>query len=146
MKHAPPEVRELSLEEDAVRLHAAGRLVWEVPVVEVRVIGEYTTEAGPWADDYFVLFVGKDGNWFEAPIEAVNLESVLGKLSERLKSPITLGLANSTSLRSHILWPPSLRGQELLSFRPARLRNWLLRIFVQRVEYSLTQVVRDALG
>jgi hypothetical protein len=147
MTHAPAEVLTLSLEGDSIRLHTSGQLVWEVPVDEVRVIGEYTNQSGPWGDDWFVLFVGRDGNWFEVPTDVATLTSVLRDLSDRLHTPITLGLANSASFRSSILWPPSLSGQQLLSFRPMRLRNWLLRAFApRRVEFTLTKVVLDALS
>lgn len=147
MTHVPPEVRELSLEDGTVRLHSSGQLVWEVPVAEVRVIGEYTNESGPWGDDWFVVFVGNEGNWFEASTDATNVESVLWRLSVGLHAPITLGLANSTSFRSQILWPPSLRGEQLLLFLPMRLRNRLLRaVLPRRVKLALTEAALNAIN
>jgi hypothetical protein len=146
MSEVTSDVPSLSLEDDRVQLRRSGELVWEVPVSEVRVIGEYTTEGGPWADDWFVLLVGKDGNWFEAPADVHNLGVVLTGLGERLQAPIAVALANSTSFRSRILWPPSLQGQQLLDFRPRRFRNWLLRLTrLRRTEYALTKAVVDTL-
>lgn len=52
-------------------------------VAHVRVVGEYTNEKGQWGDDWFVLFVGSEGNWFEAPADVKNVEAVLGQLGER---------------------------------------------------------------
>ena len=135
----------LSLEGGSIRRYAGGELAWEMPLSNLRVIGEYTTESGPAFDDWFVVFVDVDANWCEVPAYVSNVAVVLREVGEALGAPLTFGLANSASFRSNILWPLTLRGQKLLSFRPRKVRNWLFRAFApRRIEMSLTQAVLDA--
>ncbi|CAN5175350.1 hypothetical protein BH23VER1_BH23VER1_09740 [soil metagenome] len=40
---------------------------WKLPISEITLIGEYTNEDGPMADDYFLLFLfSEEPGWFEA--------------------------------------------------------------------------------
>ena len=104
----------------------AGRLLWQVPVSQIGVIGEYTNEGGPWGDDWFVVFVRQDGNWFEAPADLLHVEAVLKVLGDELQSSLDLALANSTTFKSRVIWPLSLKGQPLLSCRSVTPRDWIL--------------------
>ena len=38
---------------------------WELPIAELKVVGEYTTPNGPYIDDYFYVFLSTN-YWYEA--------------------------------------------------------------------------------
>jgi hypothetical protein len=128
------------LEGDAVIYALPGTGGWRVVLDDLRLIGEYTNEDGPFADDYFLVFATED-RLFEASFYADGRDACLAQLSDRLDTPLLLQLACSTDFDSRILWPESLDGRPLLDFRPVkrgsllgRLRQWLL----PEVEQTLT--------
>ena len=54
-------VRAICFEEQAVCLRVNQRRAWHIELPDVGVIGEYTTDHGPLQDDWFVVFVRRDG-------------------------------------------------------------------------------------
>jgi hypothetical protein len=141
---AEQPVPELTLHGDVIRLHKSGEQIWQVPISEVRAIGEYTNQNGPWSDDWFIVFVGDAGNWFEVPANAPSVQPTLATLGDRLHTPLALTLTRSASFASTILWPPHLGGQEFLTFRRARRGHWFRRVFT--VQLELTKPVLDAIN
>jgi len=100
-----------------------------IPLSEVAVIGEFTNDNGPFADDWFLVFVHRSGKeWFEASIYAEEVESVREQLSSALGSSITLHLATSTDFASCILWPASFAGSPLFILEPVTASRLLGRI------------------
>ena len=147
VKREQPDVPEIAFDGESIRLCNSGKEVWQVPLSEVRAIGEYTNENGPMWDDWYLVFVGREGNWYEVPADAPTVQPMLVLLSERLHAPLGLTLLRSTSLASAILWPPRLRGGEFLSFNRVSRGSWLSRLLgSRRVEYALTKPVIDALN
>jgi len=95
---------------------------WKLPVSDVSVIGEYTNEDGPFADDYFLVFVtGDDSGWFEGSFYGDRRDELLQELSALLGSEIALELSHSTTFTSRILWPETMRGKALFDFQPQGL-------------------------
>ncbi|MGI9242273.1 MAG: hypothetical protein ACR2RV_15855 [Verrucomicrobiales bacterium] len=98
---------------------------WELPITDIAVIGEYTNEDGPLADDYFLVFLqGGEPGWLEGSFFADGRDAVLMELSRKLGADISCGLAHQATFTSRILWPDHLMGRELFEFRPERgLKN-----------------------
>jgi hypothetical protein len=79
------------------------------------------------------VIANPEDRWYEAPVYASGVPEVLEWLAKRLGEPMQLGSANSTNFRSHVIWPPALRGKRLFEFsdpdskrrasRPARYRG-----------------------
>ena len=91
---------------------------WELPVSEVTVIGEYTNEDGPFADDYFLVFLSRNESWwFEGSFYGEGRDEVLHELSTLLGSEISLGLSHTTTFTSRILWPEKMRGEAFFDFQ-----------------------------
>lgn len=79
------------------------------------MLAEYTTNEGPWADDYFLLFVESDNSKLSvarASLYSDGIEEVLGDLRQRWAANIETRLHNSTEWKSRVLWPPELAGTE----------------------------------
>jgi hypothetical protein len=95
---------------------------FSLPLAEVAVIGEFTTDNGPVIDDWFLVFVRRDGSeWFEASMYAGGIESLREQLSAALGSSIIGSLAASTDFASRIIWPVALAGRPLFTFSPSQL-------------------------
>ena len=96
----------------------AGAVAWSLPIDSLVLIGEHTTDHGPWLADYFYVFIGGTRfNGYEAPMYA-NPE-VLGELGPVLESTLVSGLANRTDFASRVIWPPQIADQPLLVYRPS---------------------------
>lgn len=108
----PDDKGRLVLDAGAISFTRGRGIVWTVPLDRLRVIGEYTTDGGPWFDDYFIVFVA--ANPFEtlvAPVEAEG--ALLAELSDHLGIALSHGLANRSDLASRVLWPPEIRDRPL---------------------------------
>ncbi len=114
---------------------------FSLPMADVAVIGEYTTQDGPFFDDWFLVFVRRDGEWFEASMYGEGPEEVRDGLSKSLRAEIHLGLAASTDFASRVLWPPGLLGQPLFEFvKPSGSR------FLERMRLVILPAVRRQLS
>jgi hypothetical protein len=89
-----------------------GKHAARIPLADIALIGEYTTQSGPFAEDYFVLIhdvqdrvweIGADEGAFEA----------LEILSSAWSIPIKPELIFSTDFRSRILFPTAMLGRPL---------------------------------
>jgi len=106
---------------------------WKLPFSEIAVIGECTNELGPFADDYFVCFVNRNGKgWLDCSFYAEGRDALLTCLESHFGTPFELGLSDSTSFKSRVMWPPSLRGEPMFEYLAPppknRLSAWLRRI------------------
>ncbi|HEV7280817.1 MAG TPA: hypothetical protein VGN57_11495 [Pirellulaceae bacterium] len=83
---------------------------WTIEIDDLRLIGEETTDQGPFAIDYFIAFYANDRwrfiSWYaDGRDEAVRaMESLLG-------FELKFELVFSTSCVSRAIWPPSLAGR-----------------------------------
>jgi hypothetical protein len=80
---------------------------------DVKFIGEYTTDDGPFVDDWFLSFVYSDGTWDNISVYADNIESVKDYLSKKFSLDTSYYLANSTKWDSQILYPKAFLGHKL---------------------------------
>lgn len=127
---------------------AASDRGWHLRLDEVRVFGEYTNQNGPFADDWFLVFLRADDEyWFEAPVHAEGAEQLLELLRAQLNiDTVECKLAHSTDFESRVMWPRELAEQPLFQFT-GRQRDGLLRnIFgTQRVDQAIAPAVVEYL-
>src|SRR5690606_10078645 len=83
---------------------------------QIRIIGEYTNQNGPFADDWFLFFLTPEPGWYEVPMYAEGVNEFIEALSRRLDAPIEPKLFGSTDFTSRVLWPAHLEGQPLFNF------------------------------
>lgn len=121
---------------------------WSVDLFDISVIGEFTTPTGPASPDYFIAFIDRKGRRHEAPADALSRPLV-----DHLRStfgPFEFGLANETSLKSRVMWPPTLADDELYVFTPMRPRSLGDRVRhlfgAQTLDVSLTDDVKAAMN
>jgi hypothetical protein len=88
---------------------------WQVSVSDIAVVGEYTTSDGPFFDDYFFVFITRDGTMHEASFYADGRDRALATLEANLGARIVPALSATSEWRSRVLWPPRLVDAELFS-------------------------------
>jgi hypothetical protein len=105
------------IEDDSIVYSLNRRKIWQLPLAEIIIIGEYTNQSGPTGNDYFIVFVPK-GNprWYEVPFNAEGGEYVLKQLDSLYCAEIRPSLHNWTDFQSQILWPEHLKGEILFEF------------------------------
>ena len=70
--------------------------------------------------------------------------------SRRLGAPIESQLAESTTWRSRVIWPPQVAGAEFLDLKrkeaKSRLKQVIDRLLMGDIDVTLTQPIRDYLS
>ena len=91
LRGAPAVPNDKAQESGSIRLDGdvityASRLYgsFSLPVEDIAVIGEFTTDNGPVIDDWFLVFVCRGGDWFKSPIYSDGSEGVRKGLSMAL--------------------------------------------------------------
>ena len=121
---------------------------WQFALSDLRLIGEWTTDQGPYVDDYFYGFaVGRPHRFYKAPLGANT--SIVYELATALGQPLTSALGNSTDYRSRVIWPPALEGRDLFVYspeaRPSGVLNRLKDLAVPLIQSQLTDEVMEYL-
>ena len=143
-----PHPCRLWLDGEYVRYDVEGQLAWRLAIGEIRLIGEYTTDCGPLADDYFLCFATGAGRWWEASYYSDEFMRGFAAIGERLDADLRLGLAGSTDYASRILWPAHLAGEPMFTFTALQggsLWERVRRFFGPTMEWTLSEVAREAL-
>jgi hypothetical protein len=144
----------IRLRQDALEYRSAeDKLIWTLATKDIVLMAEYTTNVGPYVDDYFLVFVTIEHgaqNFATASFYSDGCSDVVKQLAEQWAADIELGLANSNDWKSRVVWPPSLAGQEYFEFsevQPTRLLARLRKATFGPVhEYSPCKSVRVFLG
>ncbi len=150
MSTSPEEIR-IELKDGHIETYSAEgvEILWRVAVDRIQVMGEYTTSAGPDLEDYFLVFVCDRDTWYEVPMSATGIDRLLQSLSRHLESELSLNLVNSVELRSSVLWPSELKGEDLFRFEDFRPSGFLHSIAhlvgVRRVSFKLAEPLFDYL-
>lgn len=122
-------MRKMNSKDYAGKLQCDGEIIvyqsplrsWSVPITDVRLIGEYTNSDGPHIDDYFLVFLtAPDNGWHEASFYAKGRDVALAALIRRIGDNLECGLFGSTEYKTRIMWPPHLKGQELMEVIPPK--------------------------
>ena len=123
---------------------------WSFPVADLRVFGETTTDHGPMIDDWFMAFVTSSATgWYEASVYADGADEFRKQLARVLGVESLYGeLFASTEFASRIIWPPSLRGQQLFRFTPISVPWWrrILRFGMGQLRIELSPEARQYAG
>lgn len=96
---------------------------WLLNVSDIAVVGEYSNENGPFAPDYFHVYVTRDLSWHELPWDAVGGEAAVQAVGRELGFEPSYTLLMSTRFASCIAWPDNLVGRPLFQFTPPA-RKW----------------------
>ena len=104
------------LDGDIIRYRSAVYGDWDLPVLDVRIMGEATNQNGPFADDYFFCFATGPGMWREASFYAEGRDEFLRALGAKLGILLELDLCHSADFASRVLWPPALAGEPMFRF------------------------------
>ncbi len=119
----------------------------DIPLSDVRVIGEATNQSGPFVDDYFFCFATGPDCWYETSYYAKGCGEFFTALSDRLHFQLQTGLANSTDFASRVLWPLDLVGEPMFTYTDVEPKTWLGRLFWPlRNEQTYTDAIMDYLN
>ncbi|WP_196282696.1 hypothetical protein [Hymenobacter jeongseonensis] len=91
----------------------AGQIVAQIPIKDLKLIGEYTTANGPFVDDWFIVFMTSAKDWKQISEYTPGMAEVLLALGSHLEADIIGSLAWSTSWKTNIIWPKNVEGQEM---------------------------------
>ena len=130
-------------------LDITGTVCWSLPIGSIVLIAEYTTNEGPYVDDYFLVFVTveQDKLYFSTcTFYSAGRAETLSILGGRLGSPIQLGLQGSTAWRSRVVWPPKMAETEYFTFTevpaktlPEKIKK---RLLGADQDYAISKTVR----
>ena len=109
-----------------------------MPILDLAMIGEYTTDHGPFVDDWFLVFISRGLTCCHQPsMYAEGNEQFCKALGEHLGTDVVHGLVASADFRSRLIWPEKLRDKPLLTFEAVQDQSFLerlkLRILPRRV-------------
>jgi hypothetical protein len=127
---------------------ATGHLLWHIKVENIVLVAEYTTNEGPFGDDWFLVFgfTIPTPFFFTCTLYSEGMEAVLEFLTTRFA--FAPRLTNSTEWKSIVLWPKPIEGAPLIEFskRPGNWRERLRTWYDGPIEQSLlSTTVRDYL-
>jgi hypothetical protein len=126
-------------------------LISQIPIKEIRIIGEYTTNEGPFKDDWFFVFVLDSDDIRQVSAYATGTEEMLRQVGQIITTELTEQLANSTNWKSNVLWPAIFRGQELFKLTEKQPKGTWERIkseigLIDDKEIELTDSLKKYLG
>ena len=92
-----------------------GEAGWELRIADLILIAEYTTNEGPYLDDYFLVFWvrEKGGRLVTAgcTFYSEGRDEALAEMGQVLGTKLELGLVSSTEWNSRVIWPEALTGK-----------------------------------
>src|SRR5579862_7993071 len=118
-KKGGPNIK-LSLRDNALECYSDEQLSWRTPVAGILLIAEYTTNEGPYVDDYFLEIWSLENNSLvcsRTTFYATGGDATFLALATQLGADLKFGLTSSTESASRIMWPPDLAGHPYCSFR-----------------------------
>jgi hypothetical protein len=122
-----------------------GKIVWsyqnetvvEIHLNEISVIGEYTNSDGPYFDDWFMVFVTKDGQWKHISWYAENIDDLATVLSEKFQFDFHGSfLTGSTEWASVVIYPLHLKNEPLFTLTLSEQFKEP-KTFFQRLQYGI---------
>jgi len=109
----------VTIDENKIIWTSQGEIISTIELPEILVIGEYTTDAGPWFDDWFLVFVKKDSSYLQIPFYVDGRESLIIFLQSKLKPTPGFGaLVGSTKWATVVDYPVELNSQPLFQLKP----------------------------
>ncbi len=101
-----------------------GHLLWRLKPEDIALVAEYTTNEGPFGDDWFLVFAvaNKAPYFMTCSVYSDGRDQALEFLRSRFA--IEPKLTNSTGWKSVVLWPKAIAGSPLIEFSQREPRNW----------------------
>lgn len=115
--------------EDALKYSdESGHILWHIRSHNVVLIAEYTTNEGPFGDDWFLVFAVGDGNplFFTCSIYSEGAEKLLQYLQTRFG--VAPRLTKESNWKSVVLWPKPVADAPLIEFSQREPHNWQQRL------------------
>ncbi len=142
---------QISLENEIIVYSTPDSTQWKLPVGAIRVVGEFTNEAGPYLDDYFFLFVTSDAaSWYCASFYSEGRDKFLDDLGQKLGAKLDCGLCDSTSFKSRVMWPVKLKDTPLFELEPEIVADSFLgrvrQSFFSNKKVRLVKLVQTEAG
>lgn len=114
------------------------------------VLGEYTTDSGPFIGDHFVVLVSQDGRVFEISTEGSEAEELIKNIEKSIKKDIKFQLCNVTNFDSRVLYPDPLCGEPLFElkteeYKVNKIFQHIKNFGVKNVSKELSNSVLDYL-
>jgi hypothetical protein len=139
-------------EENIELLNKSGAVCWSLLIKSLLLIAEYTTNEGPYVEDYFLVFVAVEDHkllFLTCPGSSKGIEECLSLLQQRMNSPIQLELQGSTEWGSRVVWPPEISGGDYYTFKPASTETLREKVMTKLMgmtyEYEISSTVREYL-
>lgn len=144
--NTPPKSGRIWLGDGKVHYESQHYGSWNFPVADLQVMGEFTTDHGPYIDDWFIAFVTASASgWYEASVYAEGADEFRKQLAAMLGAESLYGeLFASTKFDSRVIWPTSLSGKQLFRFIPISMPWWrrVLRFGIGRVLFEFSPEVK----
>lgn len=107
----------IKIKDNLICWEFKGKMLEEVNADHVEVIGEFTNTNGPMHDDWFLVFVFKDGSWKSISLYADNADQLTEFLTQKFGHDLNQHhLTNSIIWNSVVVHPKHLTGQPLFAF------------------------------
>lgn len=90
---------------------------WDLLLKDICLIGEYTTEEGPFVEDHFLVFVKCNAEILDLPVSSLGFLELIRILSSKFECQITLKLNLQTKFISRIIFPENLKDEGLFSIK-----------------------------
>lgn len=112
----------IKLDAEVIRYGSAALGSWEMPLAELKVLGEWTSSHAPSAGNLFLAFVAGPDRILEASAFAGGYVEFMVEAGTLLGAKLIATLHGAANFKSRVLWPSELAGKELFEFyrEPAR--------------------------
>ena len=130
-----PGFASIRFDADRATLRFADRSELIALKPEVAFFSEYTTDEGPFADDWFFVIGIRGVGLFEEPLERVDSSGL-----SNFDPAAGFKLVGSTDYASRVSWPEDLRDQEIFTVEPAG------RFWRPQIRITLRQELQELIG
>ena len=114
----------------------------KIKISDIKVIGEFTTDADPIATDWYLIIVRRDNEIIYLPAYAVGLQETLQHLSEIYNHEIVPKLFASIKFDSNVIYPKSIDGKKLFDLKGLNPKGIWERIKVNMGLSPITPILR----
>lgn len=108
-------VSKVLLENEELHLTAGDAELLVLQRSAIHLVGEYTNEDGPFAEDHFFVIVSNTNEIYETGMSRIS-DDLFQQLSSWLGAEIASELEGETTFKSRAMWPSRFRGYAFLDF------------------------------
>jgi len=115
--------------EDALKYSdESGHILWHINANNIVLVAEYTTNEGPFGDDWFLVFAAGDKRtlFFTCSVYSDGVENLLEYLHVRFG--VAPKLQEKNDWKSVVLWPKTIADAPLIEFSQREPHNWRERL------------------